>query len=107
MSMDAKAATNMVAISTVLGCVPALLRMRVARRLSILHFERAAASVNPPSRSMMTGLHIAAKMAFVASLAPRRLCLRPSSSQTTRSTTERNGTSRDVTNSGIVYVKSG
>ena len=44
-SMDANAATNMLATSTVLGCVPALLRTSVAKRLSILHFDSAAARV--------------------------------------------------------------
>lgn len=59
-SILAKAATNMVAMSTVLGCVPALLRTKVAIRLSILHLDKAAATVKPPRRSMMTGVHIAA-----------------------------------------------
>lgn len=58
-SILAKAATNMVATSTVLGFVPALLRTKVAIRLSILHLDKAAAIVKPPSRSIMTGVHMA------------------------------------------------
>lgn len=61
-NMLANAATSMLAMSTVRGVVPALLRTKVASRLSILHLERAAARVNPPSRSMMTGVHMAEKM---------------------------------------------
>ena len=58
-SMLANAATNMFATMTVLGRVPALLRTKVAILLSILHFDSAAAMVKPPSRSMITGVHIA------------------------------------------------
>lgn len=61
-SMLANAATSIFARMTVLGFVPALLRTNVAMRLSILHLDRAAASVKPPSSSIMTGVHIAAKM---------------------------------------------
>lgn len=61
-SMLANAATSMFAISTVLGFVPALLSTKVAIRLSIIHLDRAAARVKPPRRSMMTGVHMAAKM---------------------------------------------
>ena len=57
-SMLANAATNMLATTTVLGRVPALLRTNVAIRLSILHFDSAAAIVKPPRRSMITGVHI-------------------------------------------------
>ena len=60
-SILAKAATNMVAMRTVLGCVPALLRTKVAIRLSILHLDKAAARVNPPRSSIITGVHMAAK----------------------------------------------
>lgn len=102
-SMDAKAATNMLAISTVLGLVPALLSTNVASRLSMVHFDNAAAKVKPPSRSMMTGVHMAAKMAVVASLEPRRLCGLPGvSSRTTFKRTERKGIKSDVTNKGRV-----
>lgn len=59
-SMLANAATNMFATMTVLGRVPALLRTKVAILLSILHFDSAAAIVNPPRRSIMTGVHMAA-----------------------------------------------
>jgi hypothetical protein len=66
MSMLAKAATNMLARRTVLGTVPALLRTKVANRLSILHLESAAARVKPPRSSMITGLHIAEKTNLAA-----------------------------------------
>lgn len=101
--MDANAATNMLAISTVLGCVPALLKTSVARRLSILHFDRAAARVKPPRSSMITGDHMAAKMAVVASFESRRFGgLLGSSSRTTLRTTDKKGMRREVTNNGIV-----
>lgn len=73
MSMLAKAATSMFAMSTVLGFVPALLRTKVAIRLSILVLDSAAASVKPPSNNMMTGVHMAAKMYAVAFLEPSRM----------------------------------
>lgn len=95
----------MLARRTVLGCVPALLKMSVARRLSILHFDKAAARVKPPIRSIMTGDHMEAKMADVASLEVRRLeGLLGSSSRTTLRTTAKKGINRDVTNRGIVCV---
>ncbi|KAK5635886.1 hypothetical protein RRF57_011598 [Xylaria bambusicola] len=58
-SILANAATNILAMSTVRGRVPALLKTNVAMRLSILHFDKAAATVNPPRSSMMTGVHMA------------------------------------------------
>lgn len=71
-SMLANAATNIFASITDLGTVPALLSTNVARCLSILHLDRAAARVNPPRSSMITGVHMAAKMYLAASLASRR-----------------------------------
>lgn len=65
-SILAKAATNIFATRTVLGFVPALLRTNVAIRLSILVLDRAAATVKPPSSSMITGVHIAEKTYAVA-----------------------------------------
>lgn len=56
----ANMATNIFVRRTVRGFVPALLRTNVAIIFAILYFERAAAMVNPPRRSMMTGVHIAA-----------------------------------------------
>jgi hypothetical protein len=64
----AKAATNMFVTSTVRGFVPALLRTNVAILFAISYLDSAAAIVKPPSRSMITGVHMAAKMYFVASL---------------------------------------
>lgn len=58
--MLANMATNIFVSKTVLGFVPALLRTNVAIIFAMLYFERAAAIVNPPRRSMMTGVHIAA-----------------------------------------------
>ena len=60
--MLAKAATNILVTNTVRGLVPALLRTNVAIRLAISYFDNAAAKVNPPMRSMITGVHIAANI---------------------------------------------
>ena len=107
MSMLANAATNMLAIRTTFGDVPALLNTNVAMRLSILHFDRAAARVNPPRRSIITGLHIDEKTNDAASFAERRLKPPLSSlSFTTRRTTQRKGITREVANRGIVYTQS-
>ena len=54
-------ATNIDVNKTVLGLVPALLSTNVAMILAMLYFDSAAAMVKPPSNSMMTGVHIAAK----------------------------------------------
>lgn len=100
MSMLANAATSMLAMSTVLGFVPALLNTKVAMRLSILHFDNAAASVKPPSRSIITGVHMAEKMYVVAAFDVSRLC-GGSSEVTTFNRTQRKGIISAVTNSGI------
>ena len=60
--MLANVATPMLVNSTVLGLVPALLRTNVAIIFAMLYLLNAAAIVKPPSRSMMTGVHMAAKM---------------------------------------------
>ena len=65
-------ATNILVISTVRGRVPALLNTKVAMSLAIWYFDSAAAIVKPPSKSMMTGVHMAAKTYFVASLGSSR-----------------------------------
>lgn len=65
-------ATNMLVIRTVLGRVPALLRTNVAIIFAMWNFESAAAIVKPPSSNMMTGVHMAAKMYFVACLGSSR-----------------------------------
>jgi hypothetical protein len=57
----ANMATPMLVRRTVLGFVPALERTKVAIILAMLYLLRAAAMVKPPSRSMMTGVHIDAK----------------------------------------------
>jgi hypothetical protein len=57
----ANIATNMLVRRTVLGLVPALLRTKVAIIFAILYLDKAAAIVKPPSRSMMTGVHMAEK----------------------------------------------
>jgi hypothetical protein len=59
--MLANMATNMFVRRTVRGFVPALLRTKVAIILAMLYLDRAAAMVKPPSRSMMTGVHMAEK----------------------------------------------
>lgn len=98
----AKAATNMFVRSTVLGRVPALLRTVVAILFAMSYFERAAAIVKPPRSSMITGVHIAEKMYFVAAGASS-LWWGFSSDRTTCSTTHKNGIIKDVTNRGITY----
>ncbi len=70
--MLAKAATNMFVTRTVRGLVPALLRTKVAILFAMSYLESAAATVKPPRRSMMTGVHMAAKMYAAALLAPSR-----------------------------------
>jgi hypothetical protein len=88
--------------STLRGFVPALDRIYVAMDFAIPYFERAAAMAKPPRRSIMTGVHIALKMYFVAAGALRRTwCL--SSVRRTRRRTHNIGTRRDVTNSGMTY----
>lgn len=57
----ANIATNIFVNSTVLGFVPALLSTNVAIIFAILYFDKAAAIVKPPSSSMITGVHMAAK----------------------------------------------
>jgi hypothetical protein len=59
--MLANMATPMLVRSTVLGFVPALERTNVAIIFAMLYLLRAAAMVKPPSRSIMTGVHIDAK----------------------------------------------
>jgi hypothetical protein len=98
--MLAKAATNMFVTSTVRGFVPALLRTNVAILFAMSYLDNAAAIVKPPRRSMITGVHIAAKMYLVASFVLSRRC-NLSSERTTLNTTHRNGTRSDVTNRGI------
>lgn len=58
----ANAATNIFVTRTVRGRVPALLSTKVAILLAISYFDNAAAMANPPRSSMMTGVHIAAKI---------------------------------------------
>ena len=54
-------ATNIFVRRTVRGLVPALLNTKVAMSLAMWYFDKAAAIVKPPSKSMMTGVHMAAK----------------------------------------------
>ena len=95
-------ATNMFVSSTVRGLVPALLSTKVARSFAIWNFERAAAMVKPPRRSMMTGVHIDAKTYLAASGGVSRVCGLRSSRTTCRMIT-RKGTKRDVTKSGMTF----
>jgi uncharacterized membrane protein (DUF485 family) len=60
--MLANMATPMHVKSTVRGLVPALLKVKVAIIFAMLYLLSAAAIVKPPSSSMITGVHIAAKM---------------------------------------------
>lgn len=59
--MLANMATNMLVNNTFLGLVPALLRTKVAIIFAMLYLDNAAAIVKPPRRSIITGVHIAAK----------------------------------------------
>lgn len=99
-SMLAKAATSMLARSTVRGLVPALLSTKVAMLLSILHLDSAAARVKPPRRSMMTGVHMDAKTYAVAFFELSLLC-GGSSDRTTLRTMQRKGIVREVTKRGM------
>lgn len=96
----ANAATNIFVTRTVRGLVPALLSTKVAILFAISYFDSAAATVNPPRRSMMTGVHMAANIYFVAAPASSRWW-GLSSDRTTLKTTHRNGIMRDVTKRGI------
>jgi hypothetical protein len=60
--MLANIATPMLVSNTVRGFVPALLSTNVAIIFAMLYFDNAAAIVKPPSSSIMTGVHMAAKM---------------------------------------------
>ena len=59
--MLANMATNMAVRRTVRGRVPALDKTNVAIILAMLYLLNAAAIVKPPSRSIITGVHIEAK----------------------------------------------
>ena len=93
-------ATNMFVTSTVRGLVPALLRTKVAMSFAILYLDRAAAIVNPPRSSTITGVHMAAKTCPAAALASS--CRYGfSSDRITRRTTTKKGTRSAVTKSGM------
>ena len=64
--------TNMHARRTFRGRVPALLSTNVAIILAMLCFESAAAMVKPPSKSMMTGVHMAPNTYDAAALLSSR-----------------------------------
>lgn len=65
--------TNMFVTRTTRGLVPALLRTKVAIRRAMSYLDNAAAIVNPPSRSMITGVHIDAKTTLVAVSGSKRV----------------------------------
>jgi len=94
--------TNMFVMRTVRGEVPALLRTNVAIRRAMSCFDNAAAMVNPPSSSIITGVHIAANTICVASLGFSRVW-GFSSDRIMRRTTTRKGISKEVTKSGITW----
>lgn len=85
---------------TTCGLVPALLKTNIAIRRAMSYLDKAAAIVNPPSSSIMTGVHIDANTTLVASFGPKRLW-GLSSDLIIRSITTKKGTRRDVTKSGI------
>lgn len=92
--------TNMLVRRTMLGFVPALLKTNIAIRRAMSYFDNAAAIVNPPSRSIMTGVHMDANAKSVACLGPSR-SWGSSSDLIIPSKTTKNGIRSDVTNSGI------
>lgn len=100
MNMLATIATSMLASNTVRGFVPALLSTNVAIRFATLYLDKAAAMVNPPNNSIITGVHMAANMKEAASFVLSLSC-GFSSERTTLKITARNGTINDVTNNGI------
>ena len=93
-------ATNIFVNNTVLGLVPALLKTNVAIILAMSYLLKAAAIPKPPSKSIITGVHIAAKIYFAESLAPNRWCGFSSDRAIPNNTTKR-GMRREVTNRGI------
>jgi hypothetical protein len=92
--------TNIFVSSTTRGFEPALLKTNKAILRAMSYLDYAAATVNPPSRSIMTGVHIAANASAVASFAPNRL-YGFSSDLIMRSKTTRKGMRRDVTKRGM------
>lgn len=114
--MLAKVATHIRTSKTTLGFSPAAFRIREAVMTSSLVLERTAAMVKPPINNMIVGENICEKMYLavsesfqampfvwaylVASDAVRRVSA-SSDDRRTRSTTTRNGTASEVTNSGI------
>lgn len=70
--MLANMATPMLVNNTVRGLVPAFDNTKVAIIFAMLYLLKAAAIVKPPRRSMMTGVHIAAKMYDAACLLDKR-----------------------------------
>jgi len=100
--MLANIATPIHVSSTVLGLVPALLKVKVAIIFAMLYLLSAAAMVKPPSNSMITGVHMAAKMYDAAALEVNRAC-GLTSCRTTWSTTTKKGTRSDVTKRGMAY----
>ena len=118
--MLAKHATPMTASSTTLGRVPAKLSTRVINIRSMLVFERAAAIVKPPMRSMLVGENItenvqlqvykyqasSPEQVFTRRVAAAGLNRLPvSASRITLSHTSKAGTIIEVTKSGIAYRK--
>jgi len=93
-------ATNKFVIRTVRGRVPALLRTKVAIIFAMWNLDNAAAMVKPPSSSMITGVHIEAKMYFAASAGSSRGC-GFWSDLTIWSTTTNKGTRSAVTKRGM------
>lgn len=115
--MLANVATHINTSKMTLGLEPAALRIRDAVMTSNRVFERTAAIVKPPIRSMIVGENIWEKMYLdvsffhdrefdtylVASAAVNRVSF-PSDDRRARSRTTRNGTASEVTNSGMAYM---
>lgn len=116
--MLANVATNIKTRSTTLGFDPAAFKMRVAVMTSSLVFDRTAAMVKPPIRSMIVGENIWEKMYLqvvrtiqivmymthlVESAAVIRLSF-PSEVRRTRRKTTSSGAASEVTKRGMAYI---
>lgn len=64
--------TNMFVTSITRGLVPARLSTKVAIRRAMSYLDSAAAMVNPPSKSIMTGVHMDASTSLVAACGSSR-----------------------------------
>ena len=100
--METKSATNIFVKRMKCGFVPAEAKMCVESTLAMLYLERAAAKVNPPSKSMMTLDHIVDSINWEESRGD--IGWEVTGSLMTGNTTISRGIIREVTKRGIVSV---